>query len=261
MSETPKKSNISKSVWIFLICVALFFDVLEAVFVETIIGGTLIDIFAFATFALIFKMNGEKYSKKTFFGGFIIGFIPILNMLPECTASIVMLYLDAKAKNALAKVPGGQLAAQAGIQGHIARNTTIVNGEMRNKSDMGNRNAKPAFSRFQDAPTGARGTPTQKDNIAPINSKENISSGGYDRWNKEQHEKMGLTQGMPGSRFGGGDPFHSDSGGVNKNHDFTGGGEKVVMLTRSSKKPKSYEDVREEERKHYEEWNSKKKAA
>jgi hypothetical protein len=86
------------------------------------------------------------------------------------------------------------------------------------------------------------------------------SGGGYDKWNKERNEKMGLTQGIPGSRSGNkaGDPFHS--GGINGDYYVSGGGEKVLMPTRSTKTPKSYEQVLEDEKKHYDEWNSKKAA-
>ena len=130
-------------------------------------------------------------------------------------------------------------------------------------------------------------TRTNQNNVTPINSRQNYSpamydrfnqeqrekmnltspmpgskssGGGYERFNREQNEKMGLTQAMPGARSGNkaGDPFHR--GGIDDNHDFTGGGEKVIMPTRGSKKPKSYEDVREEERKHYEEWDKQKAA-
>lgn len=108
---TPSK--ISIGMWMVLIGVAGFFDVLEAVFVFGVIIGTLIDMFAFAIFWLIFKMNGEKYSRKTMTAGAIIGFIPILNVLPECTATMVKLYLDAKKRNALAKEQEKKVAAEA----------------------------------------------------------------------------------------------------------------------------------------------------
>lgn len=107
---TPSK--ISMGMWMVLIGVAGFFDLLEFVFAFGVIVGTLIDMFAFATFWLIFKMNGETYSKKTMIAGAVIGFIPFVNMLPECTATIVKLYIDAKAKNALAKKQGANVAAK-----------------------------------------------------------------------------------------------------------------------------------------------------
>lgn len=106
-TEKPVPSKISTGTWMVLIGIAIFFDVLEALISLIPILGEIIamaiDGLAFATFWLIFKMNGEKYSKKTMIAGAIIGFIPIINMLPECTVTIVKLYLDAKAKNALAK--------------------------------------------------------------------------------------------------------------------------------------------------------------
>jgi hypothetical protein len=99
-TEKVTPSNIGIGTWMVLIGIALFFDLLEDFFFPI---AFLIDPIAFAIFWLIFKMNGEKYSKKTMIAGAIIGFIPIVNMLPECTVTIVKLYIDAKAKNALAK--------------------------------------------------------------------------------------------------------------------------------------------------------------
>lgn len=95
-------TKISFGTWMVLIGVALFFDTLEALISLIPIAGEIIAIgingFAFAIFWLIFKMNGETYSKKTVLTGFIIGFIPFVNMLPECTLTIVKLYFDAKMK-------------------------------------------------------------------------------------------------------------------------------------------------------------------
>ncbi|MEI6843146.1 MAG: hypothetical protein WCK48_01365 [bacterium] len=108
------KSNIGKGTWMVLIGTALFFDTLEALISLIPIAGEIlamfIDGFAFATFWLVFKMNGETYSKKTMIAGAVIGFIPIVNMLPECTLTIVKLYFDSKAKKVLAKIPGGNSA-------------------------------------------------------------------------------------------------------------------------------------------------------
>ncbi len=164
MANEQKKMGVGT--WMFCIGIALFFDALEALISLIPVAGEIIamgiDGVAFATFWLIFKMNNETYSKKTFIGGFVVGFIPIVNMLPECTLTIIMLYINSKAQKVVAKVPGGQLATQAAIQGHMAKNTVIVNGERKNKSDMGNRNAKPAFSRFQDVPTDAQAPSGQK---------------------------------------------------------------------------------------------------
>lgn len=100
-------TKIGTGTWMILIGLALFFDVLEAAvgWIPAVgqILSTFIDMFAFATFWLIFQLNGETYSKKTILVGFLIGFIPIINMLPECTATIVKLYFDAKAKKMVAK--------------------------------------------------------------------------------------------------------------------------------------------------------------
>jgi hypothetical protein len=101
MPDAPKKSNIEKGTWMLLIGIALFFDLLKLI----PILDEFVDMIAFATFWLIFKMHGETYSKNWMLGGFILGLIPIVNMLPECTATIVKLYFDAKARNALAKTP------------------------------------------------------------------------------------------------------------------------------------------------------------
>lgn len=108
---TPSK--ISMGMWMVLIGIAAFFDVLEFIFAFGVVIGTIIDAFAFATFWLIFKMNGEKYSGKTMMAGAIVGFIPFINMLPECTATIAKLYLNAKKRNALAKAEEKKATASA----------------------------------------------------------------------------------------------------------------------------------------------------
>jgi hypothetical protein len=109
--EKPTPSKIGPGTWMILIGIALFFDVLEAIMSLIPILGEIIamsiDGIAFATFWLIFKINNEKYSRKTMIAGAIIGFIPIINILPECTVTIVKLYFDAKTKNVLAKTLGG----------------------------------------------------------------------------------------------------------------------------------------------------------
>lgn len=124
--EEQKKSNIGKGTWMILIGTAIFFDVIEALISLIPILGEIIamaiDALAFATFWLIFKMNDHEYSRRAFLGGFIVGFIPIINMLPECTLSIVMLYFDAKARNALAKVPGGGMVETAIASGNNVQN-------------------------------------------------------------------------------------------------------------------------------------------
>lgn len=112
--------GITTTTWMLMIGVALFFDTSEALIsLVPILGeilSVLLDIFVFATFWLWFKIKGEKYSRSTMIGGFIIGLVPIINILPEATLTIVLLYFSAKAKKAANVVPGGNAFLKTGLK-------------------------------------------------------------------------------------------------------------------------------------------------
>jgi hypothetical protein len=110
-NKKPTPSKIGTGTWMVLLGIAIFFDALQIIFAVGVIIGTFISLVASGTFWLIFKMNGEKYSKKTMIAGSVIGLIPLVNIIPEWSATIIRLYFNAKAKNTLAKVPGGNKIA------------------------------------------------------------------------------------------------------------------------------------------------------
>ena len=100
--------------WMLMGMAALFFDTTGAL-INLIPGvGQVLeefnDAFADMVFWLWFKMKGGTYSKTTLFGTFIVKFIPFLDILPEYTLMIILLYFQAKAKKVVAKVPSGTLA-------------------------------------------------------------------------------------------------------------------------------------------------------
>lgn len=105
---------IGTSTWMLLGGTALFFDTTGALVNIIPIAGVVFeelnDLFADMTFWLWFTLLGTKYSKTTLFGSFALKFIPGINLLPEYTIAMVMLYMQSKSKKVIAKVPGGNLA-------------------------------------------------------------------------------------------------------------------------------------------------------
>jgi len=117
--EEKEVSNITLG---FMVAVALFFDALQAL-VEIIPGlgqllSVLIDFFALGTFFLWGKIAGFKLAKWKRGGvlalGFFIELIPIINIIPAWTVSVVIFALDIKAKKLLSNVPGGKVVGHSG---------------------------------------------------------------------------------------------------------------------------------------------------
>jgi len=101
-----KKKGLENHTIIFMIVVALFYDVLQWV-MAFILMDWLVGIFAFLTFYVWFKMRGLNFAtpKRAMVlgGGFIIEIIPILSVLPAWTLAVIILALDSKIKKI---VPG-----------------------------------------------------------------------------------------------------------------------------------------------------------
>ena len=95
-------ASIDNGTWMLMGGVGLFFDTTGALVNLIPVAGQIMDVgndlFADATFLLWFTMKGMRYSKSTAFGTFILKFVPILNILPEYTLMIVLLYLQSKKK-------------------------------------------------------------------------------------------------------------------------------------------------------------------
>lgn len=112
MNEKEKKPRFKNTTIVFMVVVAIFFDVLQWL-LAFIFMGWMVSIFAVLTFYLWFRLNGVKFvSPKrigTLFGGFFIEIIPILNVLPAWTAAVTIISLDAKVKEKLPVTTGGKV--------------------------------------------------------------------------------------------------------------------------------------------------------
>jgi len=127
--ESDGKSKISNTKAVFMIVVAVLFDLAGIVFdllhfipavgnVAAIILTTLLDILAWLVFYVWFKMNGVSFANPkralSLNGGFILELIPILNALPAWTLAVVLIIGSMKAEALIAKqVPGGDIAIKA----------------------------------------------------------------------------------------------------------------------------------------------------
>jgi len=117
-----KPPKIGKVTAIFMLIVAIFFDVLVfRINFIPVLGQVLsigITVFAYAIFLFWFILKGVKLmsGKKiaAMGGGFLVEIIPIVNMLPAVTFSVAMtILLDRKelrsAARIVGKVPGGSV--------------------------------------------------------------------------------------------------------------------------------------------------------
>jgi|SRR3989344_4799595 len=118
MPENQKQPGLKSHTIVFMIVVALFFDLLQWLF-EFIYMAWLVGIFAWLTFFLWFKMHGISFFKSpkklaAAAGSSLIEMmpIPIISSLPALTAAVVYIALQSKLKEVVAKVPGGQIAGK-----------------------------------------------------------------------------------------------------------------------------------------------------
>jgi glycopeptide antibiotics resistance protein len=99
-----EKKGLNNTTIVLMICVAIFFDVLQAL-LTFIFMGWVVGIFAFLTFYLWFKLRGLSFMKPkrllTFGGASLIEIIPFLSALPAWTAAIIVLALDSKIKKVI----------------------------------------------------------------------------------------------------------------------------------------------------------------
>jgi ABC-type microcin C transport system permease subunit YejB len=101
MSE--EKKGLNNQTIVFMIVVAIFFDVLQAL-LTFVFMGWLVGIFAGLTFYLWFRLRGMSFMKPkrflTFGAASIIEMFPLLPLsaLPAWTGAIVFLALDSKIK-------------------------------------------------------------------------------------------------------------------------------------------------------------------
>lgn len=138
MESEEQNQGLQKTTIALMIGTALFFDVLQwlmaFLFMDWVVG-----IFAGLTFYLWFKIHGISFMKPkrlfAFWGAGLIESIPVISTfiswIPAWTLAVIVLSLDAKAKEKIAqvvsKVPGGQIAQTALIKRSIAKQASQIN--------------------------------------------------------------------------------------------------------------------------------------
>lgn len=144
--SNPPKKGMENGTWMILIGTTLFFDTLEAIISLIPVAGEIISMgisgIKYSTIWLVFKINGQEYSKNTMIGGAVIGFIPIINILPDGTTAVLKLYFDSKTKETLTNVPNEKLDKKTEI-------------------DKNKQNSKPIQKQ-------------QEENVEPAKPKQNI---------------------------------------------------------------------------------------
>ncbi|MEW5907754.1 MAG: hypothetical protein AB1643_01035 [Patescibacteria group bacterium] len=115
------KQRISNITAILIIIVALLYDGLDALIsllqaipviggVIAIFFGSILDIWAWLTFYVWFKVKGVSLSDSIaraicYNAGLLLELIPVLGALPFWTLSVIIMILIVKAEDKLAKVP------------------------------------------------------------------------------------------------------------------------------------------------------------
>jgi len=102
----PKEKGLKTSTIVLMICVAIFFDVLQWL-LAFIAVDWLAGIFAALTFFVWFALHGISFWKPKRIiastGGLLIEMFPIIAALPAVTLAVTIVALDSKLKSA---VPG-----------------------------------------------------------------------------------------------------------------------------------------------------------
>lgn len=84
---------------------------------SAIIATTLMDVWAFLTLYVWFKLHGVSFANPkrglTMAGTVLVEVIPALNALPAWTAAVVIIVLTTRAEELLQKIPGGEKIASA----------------------------------------------------------------------------------------------------------------------------------------------------
>ena len=118
MMGSDKEKGVKTHTIVFMVVVAVFFDVLQFL-LGFVYMGWVVGIFAGLTFYVWFKIHGISFMKPkrllAFGGASIIEIIPIplLASLPAWTAAVLYLAISNKIK---AVVPGAQLIKSAIIK-------------------------------------------------------------------------------------------------------------------------------------------------
>lgn len=114
VSEGPK-SSLPASTIILMFGTGAFFDVLQLIFSETVVGGSIITFFATLVFFVWFKMHGVSFITPkrllTMVGAGSLELIPFLNILPAWTGAIWYIIYTTKVRESVSKIPGGKVVA------------------------------------------------------------------------------------------------------------------------------------------------------
>jgi len=106
--DLAKEAGLKSSTITLMVIVALFFDVLNALF-NLIVMYWVVTIIAYLTFFVWFLIHGIFFWKPKRLlaagGSFIIEIIPVISVLPAITAAVLVIALDAKARQSLPVVP------------------------------------------------------------------------------------------------------------------------------------------------------------
>ncbi len=101
MDRAKKEKELSNATIVLMAVVALFYDVLGALF-TLVAMYWLVTLFYLLTFFLWFRVYGVTFWKPkrllTMGSSFIIELIPIVSVLPAMTAAVLIVALDSKIK-------------------------------------------------------------------------------------------------------------------------------------------------------------------
>ena len=106
MQEEKKEKGLGNPTIIFMVAVAVFFDITPWLLVFVFMDW-LVSIFAYLTFFLWFKIQGVSFMKPkrilAFGTSFLLEIIPFVAALPALTGAVIITAIDSKIKKV---VPG-----------------------------------------------------------------------------------------------------------------------------------------------------------
>lgn len=108
MEEDKKKPELKTNTIVFMVAVAIFYDVLQWFLAFVFLGWAVIPI-AYGTFAIWFRMHGVKFFTSKRIGSLGVGaFLEFISagIIPSITFNVLVVALDNKAKKL---VPGSDI--------------------------------------------------------------------------------------------------------------------------------------------------------
>lgn len=102
ITETSGKPVFGLIKFLVFLYIAIFVDIIEILLIETVIGGTVVDLLATGLFFFLFKKSGVSFKRPsravTFFGTALLEAIPGLDFLPMWTIDIILMYIMLRGK-------------------------------------------------------------------------------------------------------------------------------------------------------------------